>query len=239
MNDAYPLIMALAAFAGLLWTGHAVPKIRAEGVAPTTKIDAGLATMAGGLPGARAGFVVSHWSYYSQHLDEILAFWEGGLSWSSGALGALVGLYAYSALARRPFWPLADAIAMPAVLVSAAAWFGCMLDGCSYGRRVAATWIPLSLDLLGNLAPRWPTQAVGVMYSLGSLGALLAISDRRPPQGLLACLGLSLIAAGALGLSFTRADPVPMAWEMRLDGLASAALLALSLGGVAVRAKSR
>ncbi len=232
--------MALAAIAGLLWAGLAPPRARVEGVTPIAIIDAGLATLGAGLLGARAGFVATHWSYYSLHLNEVLAFWQGGLSWTSGALGGMLGLASFSALAKRPFWPLADAIAIPAALVAAAAWLGCMLDGCSYGRRVTANaWIPPSPDILGNLAPRWPTQAVGVMYSLGVLALLLTVAERRHPTGVLVSLGLALIAAGALGLSFTRADPVPVTWGLRLDGLASAVLLVLGLGGVALRAKSR
>jgi phosphatidylglycerol:prolipoprotein diacylglycerol transferase len=243
LQDAYPLLFALGAVAGLLWSGlvsggQSSPK--GTRITPVQALDAGLAALAAGLVGARAGYVAASWDYYSHRPQEALWFWQGGLSWSAGAAAALLGLGLYSGLSRQPFWPLADRLAIPAALLALAAWGGCMLDGCSYGWRTApGPLTPPAPDLLGNLAPRWPTQPVGVIASLASLAGLISLGGRPLPQGTLACLSLTMIAATSVALSFTRADPTRMLWGMRLDGLASGAVLALGLAGLGHRLLQR
>ena len=239
MQDAYPLLFALGTVAGLLWSGlvsggQSSPK--GTRIAPVQALDAGLAALAAGLVGARAGYVATSWDYYSHRPQEALWFWQGGLSWSVGAAGTLLGLGLYSAISRQAFWPLADRLAIPAALVALAAWGGCMLDGCSYGWRTPPGLLtPPAPDLLGILAPRWPTQPVGVIASLAALAGLISLGGRPLPQGTLACLTLTMIAAISVALSFTRADPTRMLWGMRLDGLASGVVLALGLAGLGFR----
>jgi len=243
LQDAYPLLFALGAVAGLLWSGlvlggQSPPK--GKRITPVQALDAGLAALASGLAGARAGYVATSWDYYSQRPQEVLWFWQGGLSWSAGAAGALLGLGLYSGLSRLPFWPLADRLAIPAALVALTAWAGCMLDGCSYGWRTTPGLLtPPAPDLLGILAPRWPTQPVGVIASLAALAGLISLGGRPLPQGALACLSLTMIAAISVALSFTRADPTRILWGMRLDGLASGAVFALGLAGLGHRLLQR
>jgi phosphatidylglycerol:prolipoprotein diacylglycerol transferase len=239
LQDAYPLLFALGAAAGLLWTGLAPggqSLRKGNKIAPVQALDAGLVALTTGLVGARAGYVASTWGYYSTRPQEALWFWQGGLGWSAGAAGALLGLGLYSVISQRPFWGLADRLAIPAVLLALAAWVGCLLDGCSYGFRTAAGPLtPPAPDLLGNLAPRWPTQAAGVISSLAVLAGLVSVGGRPLPTGTLACFSLTAIAAISVALSVTRADPTRMLWGMRLDGLASGAVLALGLAGLGSR----
>jgi len=243
LQDAYPLLFALGAVAGLLWSGlvsGGQSSAKGTRITPVQALDAGLAALAAGLVGARAGYVAATWDYYSHRPQEVLWFWQGGLSWSAGAAAALLGLGLYSGLSRQPFWPLADRLAIPAALLALAAWGGCMLDGCSYGWRTApGPLTPPAPDLLDNLAPRWPTQPVGVMASLAALAGLISLGGRPLPQGTLACLSLTMIAAISVALSFTRADPTRMFWGMRLDGLASGVVLALGLAGLGHRLLQR
>ncbi len=243
MPHLYPYLFALGAIGGLLWSGlsaGSVPRSKGKRISSAHAVDAGLAALAAGLVGGRAGYVATSWTYYSQRPQEALWFWQGGLSWSSGAAGAALGLGLYSVFSQRPFWVLADRLAVPAALLALAAWLGCMFDGCSYGWRVAAgPFAPPAPDLLGNLAPRWPTQAVGAIACLLTLGALLLLRERQLFPGTLACLSLSLIAGICLALSFTRADPARSLWGMRLDGLASGLAFALGLLGLGYTARRR
>jgi phosphatidylglycerol:prolipoprotein diacylglycerol transferase len=243
LQDAYPLLFALGAAAGLLWSGL-VPggqsPRKGNQISPVQALDAGLVALATGLVGARAGYVASTWGYYSQRPQEALWFWQGGLGWTAGAAGAVLGLGLYSGISHRPFWSLADRLAIPAVLLALAAWVGCLLDGCSYGFRTAAGPLtPPAPDLLGNLAPRWPTQAAGVVASLAALAGLIGLGGRPLPPGVLACLSLTAVAAISVALSVTRADPTRMLWGMRLDGLASGAVLAAALAGLGWRSLRR
>ncbi len=227
MNNAYPWVFAIGALISLLWLGLQ-PTQRENGT--IARIDVGLIALLAGLLGARAGYVATHWGYFSPRLDETLYFWQGGLSWAAGAFGALVGLTVYIVLTRRSFWKLADALAIPAAIVASAAWLGCLIDRCAYGLRTAPGPLsPPAPDMIGTIAPRWPTQTLGVLLSLIVVGALYWLShlDLRP--GLLAVLSLSLVALIALALSFTRGDPMPTLAGIRWDGLGSAAVLSLGL----------
>lgn len=227
MNNAYPWVLAIGALISLLWLGLQPTQRESE---VTVRIDAGIIALLAGLLGARVGYVATHWSYFSQRPDEALYFWQGGLSWAAGAFGALVGLGVYVLFSRRSFWRIVDALAIPAAIVASAAWLGCLIDRCAYGFKTAPGLLtPPAPDMIGNITPRWPTQALGGLISLVVVGVLYWLShlDLRP--GLLAALSLSLVALIALALSFTRGDPMPAFAGIRLDGLGSAAILSLGL----------
>ena len=227
MFNAYPWVFAIGALISLLWLGLQPTQEDSE---PAVRIDAGLIALVAGLVGARFGYVVTHWGYFSQQPAEALYFWHGGLSWAVGALGALIGLAVYALLSRRSFWKLADWLAIPAAIVASAAWLGCLVDRCAYGFRTAPGFLsPPSPDMIGNIAPRWPTQAVGGLLSLIVIGVLYWVSQLDLRPGLLAALSLSLVALIALALSFTRGDPMPAFAGIRLDGLGSAAVLSVGL----------
>lgn len=233
VNSTYPVLLILGTVASLAWLAWGRREREAIPL-----VDAALAALAGGLCGARLGFAIAHLSYYAVRPIEVLWFWQGGLSGSAGALGAIAGLAIFAAARRQSFWPLADALAVPAAIVALLSWAGCMLDGCAYGRR--ANPGPLtspSPDIFGWWAPRWPTQAVGILASTPILMLAVWLEGQRLPAGLTAALVLGAIAALALALSFTRADPMPLLWGARSDAIGSAAVLALSLAAIAARAR--
>ena len=57
-------------------------------------------------------------------------------------------------------------------------------------------------------------------------------------SGLLAAIALSLLSAGPLAIAWLRGDPMPVMAGLRLDGVASAAMLALGLSGVVLRIRT-
>ena len=239
MQNAFPFIFTLGVMVSLLWLGLSgtnrgtVPRISTRNSLPDARIDAGLAVLAVGLILARMGFVVLHWEYYASKPFEILWFWQGGLSWVSGALGAILGLGLFCILTRHPFWPLADTLAMPGMVIALASWSGCLADGCAYGRALdSPLWASPTPDMFGARIPRWPTQMVGLVYSLLALVLLYWLAGLISKQGILACISLSLIAAGAFALSFTRSDPIILLSGIRLDTLGSAAILLLGGAGL-------
>ncbi|HET7010956.1 MAG TPA: prolipoprotein diacylglyceryl transferase family protein [Anaerolineales bacterium] len=225
MSQAYPLLLAAASFAGLVWLDRRMPAGFAR------RLEAGPIIVAGGLAGARLGFVALRLPYFSAHPIEIAWLWQGGLSWIGAAAGAL----AASALAARltgvSFWLLLDVLAVPATLVSLAAWTGCLVDSCAWGRTV--DWGPFGYDSLGNLARRWPTQAVGMVLSGILLAALLSFGGRSLPSGLLGAFALAALAAVTTGLSLTRGDPSMLVGPWRIDTVAGSAVV-LAAGAAAM-----
>jgi len=233
--EPYPLLLTFGVVASFAWLALTGPVS-----SRTAQIDAGLAALAGGMIGARSAFVLSHASYYGAHLAEALWFWQGGLSWAGATVGAFAGVALFAGLAHRPLWPMADALAVPAALLSLGAWGGCWADGCAYGRRTApGPWSLAGADPFGGGSARWPTQAVGVLVSLVTLALAYALGGQKAPAGVTFGVTLSALAVGSLALAFTRGDPGPSIAGLRADALGSAAVLLLSSVTTAVRLRSR
>jgi phosphatidylglycerol:prolipoprotein diacylglycerol transferase len=224
VTSAYPFLLAAGVLISLIWLAASGPARQR-----TASIDAAISALAGGLVGARAVYIAANVHLYVQRPWETLYFWEGGLAWVGGAAGAIVGLAAYARAAGKPFWALADAMALPAGVIASAGWAGCWAEACAYGRRANAGWLtPASPDLFGLAAPRWPTQALGLACGLAIVGLLAWLSHRRLAPGAPASLGLALIAAAALAISFLRGDPVPGIFGLRSEALGAAVILALA-----------
>ncbi len=241
VQNAFPYILTLGVIVSLLWLGLQGTnritgfRVSARTSLPVIRIDAGLAALGVGLISARLGFIVLHWEYYASKPVEMLWFWQGGLSWVSGALGAILGLGLFCVLTRHPFWPLADSMALPGMIVALACWSGCLADGCAYGKTLdSPLWASPTPDMFGSRVPRWPTQMVGVVYSSLALVMLHWLAGLRPKPGILACISLSMIAAGALLLSFARSDPIKLLGGLRFDTWGAAAILVLAGAGFAL-----
>jgi phosphatidylglycerol:prolipoprotein diacylglycerol transferase len=243
-QDSYPLILVVGLTLGLGWlvwyqVSTSTQQSQDRGVlSQSERLDLGLSAALGGVLGARLGHVASMFSYYLVPPRLILMFWEGGLSWVGAALGALAGLWAYTARNGKPFWRAADALAVPAMWVSLAGWIGCQLNRCAYGRVASGSPLALPMpDLMGSIEPRWPTQAAGGLLSLVGLILLLRLLPASLPPGILAATSLSWISLIAFFTGWFRGDPVPVVGDLRLDGLAAGVMLVLSTGILAYRWK--
>ncbi len=235
MEGAFPWALAAGVLAGLVWLLLAASPAPAELAPRARRLDAALAALALGVASARLGFVLLHPAYFLADPARALYLWEGGLTWPGAALGALLGVALTAWLQRISFWRLADSLAVPAAWASAGGWLGCYLEACAFGRAAAAGWwAPPAPDLLGQVAPRWPTQSLGVVGSL--LVSLILLSlRRRLPSGARACLAGALLGGLTLGLSLLRGDPSPTVAGLRVEGLGAALFAAMGLLGLAYR----
>jgi phosphatidylglycerol:prolipoprotein diacylglycerol transferase len=238
LSDLFPWILTLAVVAGLAWLLLPAPAqtrtfpSRRTGDQAGAAFEAGLATLAGGLLGARLGFAVTHTAYFSQDFWEIVRLWRGGLSGPGAVLGAACGLWLYAVVARQPFWPLADGLAAPSLLVAAAAWLGCLADGCAFGLPADGPLrLPVSPGLMQLRLPRWPTQAIGALACLVPLLFLLRRGSGAFPSGVPAMVAVITISLSAVALDFLRGDPAPMLAGLRLEALGWTAIA--MLGGLA------
>jgi phosphatidylglycerol:prolipoprotein diacylglycerol transferase len=187
---------------------------------PLLWLDGALVALVLGVLGGRIGYVGAHWAYYQDKQGQILKYWLGGLSWHGALLGALVGLAVYCHVRRVPFWHLADELALGAPLVGAAAWGGCLLAGCGYGREVPdAHWLAADLpDLFGVWALRYNVQLLAVGWSLAVGVVLWALRD-AVPAGARAGLFMLLYGIGMGLVDPLRADTPPQWGAWRLDAL--------------------
>lgn len=229
--STYTTLIALGVGVGL-----AALYLRAPAGKGTRWLDAGLAAMVGGLIGARLVYVAANADFYVSHLEEVVQVWQGGLAWPGAPLGALAGAWVYSRRRGEALGPMLDVLAVPILLLSALAWGGCLAAGCAYGYEAAPGQLPgwltsFAPDLYGLVAPRFATQALGIVLSLLAL-AVVALQQRgqKWAPGAYGLYALSLAALIMFLLSFTRGDPAPRVGGYRLDTVGGAIVLLASTG---------
>ena len=130
--------------------------------------------------GGRLGFVFFYnWDYYSANPGQILAVWQGGMSFHGGLLGVAVAVAGYSALARVPMVRVGDAIAVatpPGLFLGRLANF---VNGELWGRPTQLPWGVVFPDPRAQLCPpefgevcaRHPSQ----LYEAGLEGIVLGL----------------------------------------------------------------
>jgi prolipoprotein diacylglyceryl transferase len=92
--------------------------------------------------GARLGHVFFYgWDYYSQHLNEILYVWQGGLSSHGGTFGILIALYFWSKkVSKRSILWVLDRVVVPTALVAALIRMGNLMNSEIYGVQTSLPW---------------------------------------------------------------------------------------------------
>ena len=111
----YGLLFASGFLAGLF----IVRKMFQEEKVPEEWLDkAFMYVVIGGVVGARLGHVFFYgWDYYSKHLLEIPAIWQGGLASHGGAIGILISVWLFSKfVSKKSMLWLLDKIVVPTAL---------------------------------------------------------------------------------------------------------------------------
>ncbi|GAB6182039.1 prolipoprotein diacylglyceryl transferase [Desulfotomaculum defluvii] len=164
----------------------------------------------GGLVGARVWEVMFSWDYYSQHLIEIPAIWQGGISVQGSIIGGLLAVIWYCQKNNIAVWAMMDTLA-PGVLVGQAIGrIGCFLNGCCYGLPNEHLGIvyPEGTDAYFAFGsqPLFPAVLFEAAWDLVSLGILLIFFKRRPFDGFIALSYFVLYSVGRFTLEFWRGD---------------------------------
>lgn len=166
--------VALAvAFLAALWTAAGrAPRI---GI-PGEKIsDAGLWLILGAVLGARTLYVATYWeSFAGQPVWEIFMIQRGGLVFYGGLAGAALACIIFAKVQKLALWKMADIFAPSIALGYAIGRFGCLFNGCCFGRECSLPWaVHFPPDHATAGVPLHPTQIYDSLLSLG-LYALLA-----------------------------------------------------------------
>ena len=133
--------------------------------------------------GARLYYVIFEWGYYSQHLGEIFAIWNGGIAIYGGLLTGALILYLFSR--RRLIEPIDFLdIAAPSVMIaqSIGRW-GNFFNQEAYGTAVKSlNYLPSFIrdQMYIDGSYRQPTFLYESIWNL--LGFLLILILRRKPQ---------------------------------------------------------
>jgi len=120
--------------------------------------------------GGRLGYVLFYnLPYYLQHPLEIVATWQGGMSFHGGLLGLLVAGYFYCRKHQLDFWRTADVYVVTVPIGLGLGRIGNFINGELFGRVTDVPWAMVFPG--GGPLPRHPSQ----LYECLLEGVLLFI----------------------------------------------------------------
>jgi len=144
--------------------------------------------------GARLGYIIFYqfpdYGHYLQHPLEIIAVWQGGMSFHGGLIGTLLAGALFCRRRRLPFWQVADAVIVTAPIGLGLGRLGNFINGELFGRPSSVPWAMVFPT--GDQVPRHPSQ----LYEAALEGVLLFVvlwnlKDLRLRPGAMVCLFLS------------------------------------------------
>ncbi|PWK08414.1 prolipoprotein diacylglyceryl transferase [Tumebacillus permanentifrigoris] len=166
----------------------------------------------GSIIGARLWQVLFfEWHYYSQHLSEMFAIWNGGMSIQGGLVGGFVGGGLYTYFNKINFWEFADLAAPGVILGQAVGRIACLMNGDAFGSPTDSgfglVYPPgtYAYDVYGS-QPLWPAEVWEGQWDLVVLALLFILKMRKFPTGYLFLFYNILYSFGRLMLEFLRGD---------------------------------
>jgi phosphatidylglycerol:prolipoprotein diacylglycerol transferase len=142
--------------------------------------------------GARLGYVLFYnFPYYSEHPAEIIAVWQGGLSFHGALLGTISCGLIYCLKNRLDFWQGADLYVVTIPIGLGLGRLGNFINGELYGRVSDLPWAMVFPN--GGPLPRHPSQLYeSFLEGLVLFVILWLAKEKKMPSGYLLALFLIL-----------------------------------------------
>lgn len=199
-----------------------------------------LYAVVGGLLGARLWEVLFfQWDYYSRHLGEVLAIWEGGLSIQGALVGGLVAVLLYARRYKLDFWELGDLVAPALVFGQGIGRVACLLNGDAYGSPTGSSfglvYPPGTAAYVAyGSQPLWPAEVWEGQWDMIVFGLLLMLKNRAWPKGFIFLVYAILYSVGRFFLEFLRGDSPRYLFDWTAAQWTSAVIILLALVALAV-----
>mgnify|MGYP001321513147 CR=1 FL=1 len=166
----------------------------------------------GAIIGARLWHVfVFQWPYYSHHLGQIIAIWEGGISILGAIVGGAVALIIYSIKHRLDFLDIADYFSPAMMLGMGVGRIACFFGGDAFGKPTGSEFgiiFPkgtIAYDTYGD-QPLWPAVSWEIQADFVVFAILLYLFGKKLPKGLLFSIYLFLYGVVRFTVEFYRGD---------------------------------
>ena len=183
--------------------------------------------------GARLYYVVFQWSYYSQHPDEIIAIWNGGIAIYGALLAGALVLLVFSYRRKINAYDFLDIAAPGVMLAQSLGRWGNFFNQEAYGKAVAQlNYLPKFIrdQMYIEGSYRVPTFLYESLWNL--LGFAIIISLRHRPgllkRGEVAWFYLVWYGCGRFVIEGLRTDSL-MLGSLRVSQWLSLVLVILGL----------
>lgn len=165
--------------------------------------------VAGVLLGGRLGYVLFYnLPYYLKHPAQIIAVWDGGMSFHGGLIGVIVATLLFSWRSGISFLNLAELVVPVAPLGLFLGRLGNFINGELWGRPSDVSWamiFPRAPLVNGNMVPRHPSQLYEAVLEGVVLFAVLWILAQKPrPKGVIFGTFLTLYGLFRFSVEFFR-----------------------------------
>ena len=181
--------------------------------------------------GARLGHVFFYeWSYYKDHLGEIIMVWKGGLASHGAALAILISLYLYSKLVvKKPLLWILDRMAAPIAIGATFIRLGNLMNHEIVGHVTTVPWgfkflhydcgYPYQCDW-SMIPVRHPSQLYEAILYLIIFGVLLFLFWKRnlwQKPGFIFGAFLILVFTARFFIEFTKEGQTARDFELVLN----------------------
>ena len=90
---------------------------------------------------ARIYYVIFEWGYFSQHPDQIIAIWNGGIAIYGGLIGGIIVLIIFCPIRMLPIWLMLDIIAPGVMAAQVIARWGNFMNQEAHGARTTLAFL--------------------------------------------------------------------------------------------------
>lgn len=226
---AYGLVISLSI---ILATGAGYFFAKKEGKGYEKHIvDLGIYCGIAGLLGARLWDVFFFdWDYYSNHLSELLAVWQGGMAIQGGVLlGVLTGVF-YCRRHQLDTLHLMDILAPAIILGQALGRCANLLNGDAFGAPTGSSFgilypeTTLAFRTYGS-QPLWPAEVWEGQLDMVIFALLLMFRCTKHAKGQCFALYVFLYSAARFCLEFLRGDYTEKVLGLMTSAQATSSLL--------------
>lgn len=199
-----------------------------------------------GFIGARAYYVIFEWGYYSQHPDQIIAIWNGGIAIYGGLLAGLAVLLIFCYNRVLSPWLMLDIIVPGVQLAQVLVRWGNFINQEAYGAKTSLAFLQ-SLHLPQfvinqmyiNGAYRQPTFLYESFFNLIGLILILALRHKKHlfQQGEIFCSYLIWYGLVRFFVEGMRTDSLYIAGTIRVSQALSLVLIVFAIVTIIYRRK--
>jgi len=160
----------------------------------------------GVLIGGRLGYVLFYnFFYYLSNPFDILAVWQGGMSFHGGLIGVFLLVYYYCKKNNLVFWKIADIMVIPIPIALFLGRMGNFINGELYGRITDIAW---AVKFKGADGFRHPSQIYEALKNLFIFMILWFTRNKKMQDGTLFSLFLILYSLLRFIIEFFREPDV-------------------------------
>ena len=134
----YGIIIASGAALGVLL---AINETKRQRISADDIYDLVLWALPIGLIGARIYYVIFEWQYYSQHLNEIIAIWQGGIAIYGGLIAGGITLIVFCRQRSLSVWQVLDVVTPGIMLGQVIGRWGNFVNQEAFGSAVSRSFL--------------------------------------------------------------------------------------------------